>query len=245
VSGVFWDAHSHVVPSGDDGAQSPAEGLELCRSAAEHGTRVLFATPHVWPSLPLTPEREEAVRESHAAMADEARAFDLDLRLGFELTPTAALLDDDMERYRLGRLPAALMEVPFHGSLGLAESLAEHIQGSGLAPIIAHPERSEAVGAHPGLAAALHERGWLLQANATSLLGYHGTAIEATAWSLLADGLFDLVASDGHRTARPPHLDDAFRLVEARVGKAARPLFDGSALAALAAGDGVDLAQRR
>jgi tyrosine-protein phosphatase YwqE len=81
--------------------------------------------------------------------------------------------------------------------------------------------------------------------NATSVLGFHGAAIELTAWGLLEEGLVDLVASDGHRTARPPHLDDAFRLVEARVGKAARPLFDGSALAALAAGDGVDLAQRR
>jgi protein-tyrosine phosphatase len=242
---VFWDAHSHVVPSGDDGAQDLDEGLALCRDAAEHGTSVLFATPHAWPKLALTVERERAVREAHATLAGEARRFGLDLRLGFELTPAARLLEEDMERYRLGGLPAVLMELPFHGALSLAETLGEHIEGSGLVPVIAHPERSEAVRADPGLAAALHERGWLLQANATSLLGYHGADIEATAWRLLTDGAFDLVASDGHRTARPARVDDAFRLVEARVGEAARPLFDGSALAALAAGDGVDLAQRR
>jgi protein-tyrosine phosphatase len=242
---VFWDVHSHVVPSGDDGAQSVADGLELCRGAAEHGTSVLFATPHVWPSLHLTDGREEAVREAHAELAPQARAFGLDLRLGFELTPMAGLLDDDMERYRLGGLRAVLMELPFHGSLSLAEALGEHIQGSGLTPVIAHPERAEAVRADHGLAVQLHERGWLLQANATSLLGQHGTDIEATAWRLLADGVFDLVASDGHRSSRPPHVDETFRLVKARVGEAARPLFDGSALAALAAGDGVDLAQGR
>ena len=51
----FVDVHSHVVPSGDDGVQSVEEGLALCRAAAERGTAVLFATPHVWPTLTLDP----------------------------------------------------------------------------------------------------------------------------------------------------------------------------------------------
>ncbi len=242
---MFWDVHSHVVPSGDDGAQTLDEGIALCHAASEHGTGVLFATPHIWPSLTLTGEREERVREAHAQLAEEAASFGLDLRLGFELTPAPRLLDDDLERYRLGDLPAVLMELPFHGSLGLAEGLAERIQGSGLVPVIAHPERSEAVVADPSLAAGLSERGWLLQMNATSVLGYHGAAVELTAWRLLGEGLVDLFGSDGHRTARPATLDDAYRLVEARVGEGARRLFDGRALAGLAAGDGVDLAQRR
>jgi protein-tyrosine phosphatase len=242
---VFWDVHSHVVPSGDDGAQSLEEGIALCRSANEHGTSVLFATPHIWPSLILTEDREELVRAAHAELAGEAASFGLDLRLGFELTPAPALLDDDLDRYRLGDLPAVLMELPFNGSLGLAEALGERIQASGLVPVIAHPERSEAVVEDPGLAAGLRERGWLLQMNATSVLGYHGAAIELTAWRLLGEGLVDLFGSDGHRTARPATLDDACRLVESRMGEGARRLFDGSALAGLAAGDGVDLAQGR
>ena len=239
---MFVDVHSHVVPSGDDGAQSIEEGLDLCRGAVAAGTSVLFATPHVWPMLPLIVEREDAVRAAHAEMAPAAAQFGLDLQLGFELTPTATLLEEDPRRYRLGDVPAVLMEVPFHGSLSLAERLAEHIQGSGLVPVIAHPERSEAVGEDPGLAAGLRERGWLLQVNATSLLGYHGSHIEATAWALIDDGIVDIVASDGHRTARPPHLDDAFRTVQRRLGEGARALFDGRALPAR---DRVDLAERR
>jgi protein-tyrosine phosphatase len=239
---VFVDVHSHVVPSSDDGARNIEEGLELCRGAVDAGTTVLFATPHVWPMLTLTLEREEAIRAAHAQMVPAAARFGLDLQLGFELTPTAALLEDDPRRYRLGDVPAVLMEVPFHGSLSLSERLAEHIQASGLVPVIAHPERSEAVGEDPGLAAGFHERGWRLQLNATSLLGYHGSHIEATAWTLLDDGVIDLVASDGHRTARPPHLDDAFRTVQTRLGEGARALFDGRALPAR---DRVDLAERR
>jgi protein-tyrosine phosphatase len=240
---MFVDVHSHVVPSGDDGAKTIKEGLDLCRSAAERGTTVLYATPHVWPILQLAPEREQAIRAAHAEMAPAAARFGLDLQLGFELTPTPALLDEDPQRYRLGGLPAVLMEVPFHGSLSLSERLAEHIEGAGLLPVIAHPERSEAVLEDPGLAASLHERGWLLQVNATSVLGYHGAEIEASAWRLLDDGLADLVASDGHRRARPPELDEAYRAVSARVGEAAEALFDGRALP-LPAGDRVDLAER-
>jgi protein-tyrosine phosphatase len=227
---MFVDVHSHVVPSGDDGAKTIEEGLDLCRGAAERGTTVLFATPHVWPMLPLGPAREEQIRAAHAEMAPAAARFGLDLQLGFELTPTPALLDEDPHRYRLGALPAVLMEVPFHGALSLSERLAEHIEGAGLLPVIAHPERSEAVLDDPGLAASLHERGWLLQVNATSIVGYHGPEIEASACRLLDDGLADLVASDGHRRARPPELDDAYRAVRARVGEAAVALFDGRAL---------------
>lgn len=247
---MFVDAHSHVVPSGDDGAQSVAEGLALCREAARRGTRVLFATPHVWPQLPLAREREERLRAVHAEMAAATAGFGLDLRLGFELTPSPALLEEDPARYRLGDLAAVLMEVPFHGSLSLAERLGEHIEASGLTPVIAHPERSERVIADPGLARALHERGWLLQANATSVLGYHGPERERTAWALADRGLLDLVASDGHRAARPPHLDAAHRRARERLGDGADRLFAGWALGlagepALAARDGVDLAERR
>jgi protein-tyrosine phosphatase len=131
---MFWDVHSHVVPSGDDGAQSLQEGIALCRTASERGTSVLFATPHVWPSLTLTEDREELVRAAHAELAEKVAPFGLDLRLGFELTPAAPLLDDDLGRYRLGDLPSVLMELPFHGSLRLAEALGERIQGCGTGP---------------------------------------------------------------------------------------------------------------
>lgn len=245
MAGFFVDVHSHVVPSGDDGAKSREHGLELCARAARRGTGILFATPHVWPMLPLTEEREAAVREAFAAMAPAAAQAGLELRLGFELTPTPALLDEDPRRYRLEGLEAVLMEVPFHGSLTLSERLAEHIEAAGLMPVIAHPERSQDVLETPSLAAGLRERGWLLQLNGSSLLGHHGPEIEAAGWELVDGGLADLVGSDGHRNTRPPLLDEAYRAVRARVGERADALFDGRALGfELAARDRVDLAQR-
>jgi protein-tyrosine phosphatase len=241
----FVDVHSHVVPSGDDGARSLEAGLALCLEAARHGTRVLFATPHVWPTLTLTRRREEEVRAAYAEMAPALAAHGLNLRLGWELTPSEALLEEDPARYRLGELEAVLMEVPFLGSLVLAERLGAHIAASGLTPIVAHPERAEGVRGELEAVSGFRERGWLVQVNASSLLGVHGHEQEEAAWRLVRAGAADLVASDGHRTTRPPFLDEAHRLVRARLGEGADALFDGSALGPLADRDGFDLAERR
>jgi protein-tyrosine phosphatase len=225
---LFVDCHSHVVPSGDDGAASVHEGIELCRSAAAHGTRVLFATPHVWPHLGPDERREAAIRRAFDAVAARAP---LELRLGYELTPTRALLEVDPHRYLLEGTDAVLMEVPFTGSARALFALAEHVEAAGLRPVIAHPERTEAVLAEPELAVELNERGWVLQVNATSLLGRHGEAAEELAWSLVEDDRVAIVASDGHRVTRPAHVDGAYDAVARRMGgEAALPLFDGTAL---------------
>ncbi len=246
---MFVDVHSHVVPSGDDGAQSLGDGLGLCRLAAEHGTSTLFATPHVWPEQSLSVEREATVRAAHGRMAAEAASFGLDLRLGFELTPSRALLDEEPARYRLGELPFVLMELPFWGDLELAWRLAEHVEGADLTPLIAHPERAESVHENPRLAYAFAER-WPVQVNASSLLGRHGSLCEQLGWQLVEEEIARIVASDGHRTSRPAVLDDAYVAVAARVGEErALPLFSGQALELssgdLPAGDGFDVAQRR
>jgi protein-tyrosine phosphatase len=224
---VFVDCHSHVVPSGDDGATSVADGRALCLSAARHGTAVLFATPHVWPHLPLTAEREQAVRAAYERVRAGAG---LELRLGFELTPSRALLAEDPHRYRLEGTDRVLLEVDFTGPADLAFVLAEHVERSGLHPVVAHPERTEAVLDDPAIADELAARGWAVQVNASSLTGRHGPEIEQLGWSLVEQDLASVVASDGHRTTRPAHLDEAYRLTRERIGERALSLFDGSAL---------------
>ena len=223
----FVDYHSHVVPSGDDGAQSLAEGRRLCEEAAAHGTTILFATPHVWPHLTLSADREADIRSAYEELR---RGATIELRLGFELTPTRALLRDDPHRYRLDGTSAVLMEVPFLGTAHVLVALAEHVEREELRPVIAHPERAEAVLHDPALARGLAERGWLLQVNSTSLLGRHGPEIAALAWELLESRIAAIVASDGHRETRAPVLDVACELAIARLGDDAISFFDGSAL---------------
>ena len=240
----FVDVHSHVVPSGDDGAQRIIEGRGLCREAARHGTAVLYATPHVWPHLVLTEEREELVRANFAELTSEE--LGLELRLGFELTPAPPLLDQDLRRYVLDGTNAVLIEVPFTGGERLLVEICELMEEQRLQPVIAHPERTEAVLDKPSLAREFAERGWLLQVNGSSLTGRHGAEIESLAWDLIDESLVGLVGSDGHRGTRPAVLDDAYAVVEARVGETqARSLFDGSAIGVVAAHEDVSPPRQR
>lgn len=229
------DCHSHVVPAGDDGAGTIDEGRALVDEAARRGTAVLFATPHVWPHLLLTQEREEQIL---AGLAELRRRPRLDLRLGYELTPSPLLLREDPRRYALEGTDCVLVEVPFTGGVEVLVKVAEHIEREGLSPVIAHPERTQAVAHDATVAVGFADRGWLLQVNATSMIGYHGPAIERLAWQLLERDVVSVVASDGHSWTRPPHMDWAYELAAERLGRGAERLFDGSAL-------GVDVAERR
>jgi protein-tyrosine phosphatase len=237
----FVDVHAHVVPSGDDGAVSIADGIDLCRLAFDAGTRVLFATPHAhapWDSYPLTPGRRRIYEDALPVMRDTVAGWGLDLRRGWEVFPTvlAAGAGVDAAEYRLGGTSAVLVEFPggwldYPDPIPMMTDAGERLEAAGLVPVLAHPERCTAVVDDPSIVSPLAERGWLLCLNSTSLLGRHGVIPEQTAWTLIENGIVSLVASDAHGHGRPPVLDEAYRAVESRYGEdAALPLFDGSSL---------------
>jgi len=234
----FVDVHSHVVPSGDDGAESIEEGLALCRLAVEAGTSILFATPHAhapWDTYPRTPGRDRLYADALAEMRCEVAAWGLDLRRGWEVYPSEIAGSDPAElalegtRGVLIEFPGAWLDIddPIRT---VAEAAAE-VEAAGLVPVLAHPERCRAVAADPGVTRPLAERGWLLCLNSPSLVGKHGAIAERTAWALLEAGLVGVAASDAHSASRPPTLADGYQAVRERLGDdVARPLFDGSAL---------------
>ena len=133
-----------------------------------------------------------------------------------------------------------LIEVPFWVGYDMLLLVAAHAVDCGLRPVIAHPERSDEVLARPELAEELAAEGWLLQVNGSSLLGRHGIGIRELAWDLVEGGLAGLVASDGHRQARPPHLDEAYALARERLGEDADRLFDGTALFSCASSESAE-----
>jgi protein-tyrosine phosphatase len=233
----FVDVHSHVVPSGDDGARTIEEGLELCRIAFESGTEILFATPHAhasWDTFPRTRERVELYETSLAQMRAEVAEWGLDLRRGWEVYPTEAPRSEAAGLVLEGT-KAVLLEFPgswleIDDAIDVVAEGAAAVAAAGLVPVLAHPERCRPVAADPWSVRPLVEDGALLCLNAPSLVGRHGAAAERTAWVLLDAGLIALAASDGHSVKRPPALDVAYVEAERHLGDGARRLFDGSAL---------------
>ncbi len=232
----FVDVHTHVVPSGDDGAQSIEEGLELCCLAAAAGTGTMFATPHMharFDQYPWSREREQLFEDGFRALRPLAEAIGVRLLRGREVFPTE-VANASLESLTLEGTSAVLVEFP-GGWLDLDDAVATTwtasawLSDAGLTPVLAHPERCRDVIADPARLEPFVERGWLLCLNGSSLLGEHGAAVRRTGWEIVERGWSALVASDAHRRDRPPDLSAAYALVGARVGSAsASRMFDGS-----------------
>jgi protein-tyrosine phosphatase len=234
----FVDVHSHAVPSGDDGARSIEEALELCELALAGGTRLLFATPHAhaaWDHHPLTLERERLFEEAFSAVSRAVSSWGLELRRGWEVFPTV-LRDRDPREFLLQGTRALLLEFPgswldLAGDSSLVIEAVDRLLACEVVPVIAHPERSIGLQVDFGIARALVERGCLLCVNGDSALGDNGPLAEGAFWRLVDEGLVALVASDGHSRHRPPRLDQAHGLLVERYGEASIALlFDGSAM---------------
>jgi protein-tyrosine phosphatase len=114
------------------------------------------------------------------------------------------------------------------------ERLVRRICDEGLTPILAHPERRAAWRREPpdpGFAERMKNAGALLQLDASGLTGDDGPNTDVESRRLLAEGLIDLIGSDGHGDRSPVRLDVARDMAAEVVGHAAATrLVDGSAL---------------
>ena len=237
----FVDVHSHLVFGVDDGAQSLDHAIDMLTEARDSGTRLVFATPHVVPPyLDWNASQERVARIRRNFTALQARTPEgIEVRLGFEVTarPHRLRPDDDPARFRLDGTELVLMDGPQAGPWfgdSTMERLIRRIRAEGLTPILAHPERRAAWRREPpdpGFAERMKTAGALLQIDASGLTGADGPNTDVESRRLLAEGLIDLIGSDGHGARSPVRLDIARDLAAEVIGKAAATrLVDGSAL---------------
>jgi len=194
------DLHSHILSGLDDGSATPAESLELARSAVADGIRVLAATPHVRDDYPTEPVAMEAGVAALRAALGEA-AIPLELLPGGEvaLERLDRLGAEERARFGLGGNPSYLLvEFPYYGwPIDLGERLLR-LQVEGVTPVLAHPERNADVQERPERLEAAVSAGALIQVTAGSLEGNVGRAARRAARRLLALELVHVIASDAH-----------------------------------------------
>ena len=222
---MYYDLHTHILPGVDDGAKTTENTLDMARIAAQHGTRVMLATPH---RKDITENWSVShIRRLLDEMNDliSKEDIDLTLRLGMENH-----LDLDLpEEVSSGRaLPISgsryiLVEMLFFGAPNYVEDVMFRLQVQGLTPVLAHPERIEAFQKDPELLAKFVERGMLSQITAGSILGSFGSPARRLTTSLLKRGLVHIIASDTHFPSGPrsPKLPEGVAEVANIVGSEA------------------------
>ena len=189
------DLHTHVLPGVDDGAQTMEIALQMLENAAASDVQYLAVTPHFLHSRAL-PEMEKRFRELRKAAAGipVELAFGAEVRVSehfSEYLPEGKIPTLNGSRYLLTEFPA-----DFDANL-FSEAL-DCIQSRGYVPLIAHPERYNAVCNQPEIVGQWLDMGCHLQLTSGSVLGEYGKTIQRTAAFLLHNDLVACVASDAH-----------------------------------------------
>lgn len=200
--GGFVDIHTHVVPGVDDGARDPNEARRLLEGARESGTRILVATPHLYPGTGVKPSLEAVLDARDQWLETASKRFpDLSLLPGAEIHCTHGLreaLGRYGRRLTLNGGDYFLLEFPFDMLFPAVDELIFDLQQEGWIPVIAHPERNEVIQRHPEILYRMVSAGALAQLNAGSFTGRFGAASQRSAAVILRHNLAHIVASDAH-----------------------------------------------
>ena len=217
----MYDLHSHILPGVDDGAKTMDEAVRMATVASEAGTRVMLTTPH-------RKDITESFSVSHiqallGELNDDIEKRGLELRLlsGMENHLDLELPKefDEGRALRMNGSRYALVELPFFGRPNYLEEVLFSVQLKGITPVLAHPERIEAIQEDPEILVGLVERGMLSQVTAGSIVGHFGGKVKRLTRSLLRRGLVHVIASDTHFPAGPrspvltPGLEAAVEIV--------------------------------
>ena len=220
------DLHCHLLPGVDDGAQSLAEAVAMCRLAAADGCEAMVATPHQRRGEWWNADREHLA--GLAGQLQEAVGPGFRVFLGGEIHVDAELLEE-VEKLpdgggvlSLAGSRYLLIEFGPYGAPSEAIHLIHELAVTGWRPIIAHPEFIPWLAAELEVMARLVSLGATLQVTAMSVTGDFGRRPQNDAVALLEAGLVHFVASDSHGVRRrPPGLRRAFRTIADRWGEEA------------------------
>jgi protein-tyrosine phosphatase len=204
------DLHTHVLPGLDDGPASIEASLAMVRVAADSGTRIMTATPHVREDYPGVRPAEigRRVEELNVEIARAGLAVRVAAGAEVAVDALGLLADDELREATLGGNGRDLLvETPYGAppldfdrelfSLGLR----------GYRVTLAHPERSHAFQADPERLGRLSASGVLVQISGNSLASSRGGRARSLALIALERGWAHVLASDGHSARwRPPDL---------------------------------------
>lgn len=213
------DIHCHMLPLVDDGAESLDEALEMARMAADSGVSAVIATPHC--NLPFAQDQNYKTDEFSRRFTLFQRSLALSgipLRVypGAEIlcTPEVPRLLREGKLLTLAGGPYVLVEFFFDESADYIDDMLAAIAEQGYIPVLAHPERYEAVQRNPAIAQRWFHTGYIIQLNKGSILGRLGRRAQRCAYWLLERGLAHVVASDAHSAqSRTPRMEELEQLL--------------------------------
>lgn len=212
------DIHCHILDGVDDGSYCLAESVEMAKVALEGGTEKIVATPHMnIPGTETVPWGEKTSGKL-AALNEKLASEKIPITVypGQEVfcAGNVVSLLENGSAITLNRTKYLLVEFDFYARSETILDQCDALIASGVVPVIAHPERYEALKENDQTVYRLKKRHCLLQINCGSLFGAFGRSARNIAHGLLEGSLADFIASDAHSPyVRTPYMADAHEMV--------------------------------
>ncbi len=196
------DLHTHILPGVDDGAQTLEDSLQMLRNAAASQVAAVVATPHCnvvpyWENYD-TPDFRQKLLELRRRAAQEQIPVQIIAGAEVRVTEDLPLLLREKRVMSLNAGRYVLTEFLPWTVPEAFEDMLLRILEEGYIPLVAHPERYDAVAREPELVASWLQKGCHIQLTGGSLLGKYGPSARKAAQYLLRRDLVACVASDAH-----------------------------------------------
>jgi len=216
----FTDIHCHCLPGIDDGPDTIAQAVGLCRMLAEEGFTTVVATPH---QLGRFEGSNEAamVRES----VDDLNETLINGGIPINIIPGGEVRVDEricrlLESDRILTLADGgkylLLELPYQVFIDIEPLLIE-LASMNIQPVIAHAELIAPLVARPEMVRKWLEYSTHLQITAASLVDHLGSEAQKAALNFIESGKATLVATDSHNTnIRRPRMRAAYELISTK-----------------------------
>ena len=222
----MYDLHNHLLPGIDDGSPDIETSIALAKTAIEEGFTHMVCTPHIHPGRfdNNLDTINYALNEFKTALAQESLNLNVaaaaEVRIGPEIIQAAKLNtlpflgEWNGKRILLLEYPATTIPV---GS----DNLTKWLISQNILPMIAHPERNQAILDNPNKLRPFLDQGCLLQLTAGALTGNFGHQSQDMAEQLLLEDKITIMATDAHNTRyRPPVIQDSLQRAIELIGEA-------------------------
>lgn len=215
----YIDIHGHYAWDIDDGMPNKEDAYNALKLARLSNIETIIATPHIIPaSHTIKDINEMKIRISELKLL--ANQFNIEIYQGCELFLNHDCINSihNKEFIPFENTHYLLVEFDVRKELGTEDEVEDYlheIEVIGYIPIIAHVERYFKNNLDLERVKELIDYGYVIQVNATSLLGIHGKKIKKNAYELLDNGLIHVIATDTHRCTgkRIPCLQEIYDIL--------------------------------
>jgi len=212
---LYFDIHSHILPSVDDGAKDMEDSLTLLKMMKKNGIDAVLATSHFYPEQTNYDVYIEQTKYAFEQLKKKTKGKKLpEIYLGCEMLYYKGIGNSDMlAPLCLNGSRFLLLELTdYNINEDLFEDILNLKENQKIIPIIAHAERYYKARNYKKFLGFLRENYIPVQINAASVMT---RPYKKGAKTILKSEMFCVIATDTHsKEERPPLLNEAYGYIK-------------------------------